>query len=113
MEKTNMLEAIKSDSKLRGLFFLRMLDYLSIEMRNLLAAEEIPREAIRRINEINHKLYPAVWDVVLCPESSMPSCDEWLLSMLEKVGLSDLMETSLSESQRLMNEPVSAALRPT
>lgn len=104
MGKINILDEIKADSKLRGLFFLKILHYLSIEMRDLLTAEEIPLDAVKTINEINHKLYPAVRDVVRCSKSCMQDHHGMLISMLEKVGLSDLMETSFSESQREINE---------
>ncbi len=96
----NITGEIEANSKLRGLFFLKVLYHLSIEMRALLTENPVPYDKIRIINEMNHRLLPPIGAVVSNPEASMPNHIGKLVEMLCKTGFLGMMETALGECQR-------------
>ncbi len=104
MEESGITEEIGRDSRLRAMFFLRVIFLLSIEMRALLAADEVNWERVRTINDINHRLVPAVVGAVEEPDAPMPEHFRSVLAMLADCGFSQVMRDAFDEVRITVRE---------
>lgn len=101
MGRIEIIEEIRSNPKLAAIFLLKTLFLLTITMRELLAEDQVDREQVRIVNQINHRILPIAQKLAISPQNADESLSE-IVTMLEKSGFTNMMLQSLSESRKLL-----------
>ena len=94
------VDAAEFDSRTRALFFLRVLHYVSIEMRGLLAEDSADRERLKTLTQVTHRVLPVVEGSIADPNDDMDGHANALIEMLDKVGLSGVVNRAVDECQK-------------
>ena len=101
MGRIEIIEEITSDSKLAATFLLRILFLLTITMRELLAENQLDKEKLRIINQINHRILPIAQKLIVNSQGTDQPLSE-IVVMIEKSGFTNIMLQSLDESRNLL-----------